>query len=358
MDAQLAIAGKFATLMPGSGFLVSVSMPPLSPISRRRWLKAAILAAAGLSCPARANAWNVVKINGQDYVQGKDIRDFYRFQQYQMAGKTVSFQSPRIWMRGTVDSKELLIRGVKFILSFPVAHQGNDALFSRLDLVKLIDPVLRPDYIRGTPDFGTVVIDAGHGGHDSGARGPSGMEKTFALQTALRLQTVLRGLGFRTVMTRSDDRFIALGDRVNLANRHPRSIFVSVHFNHATNATARGIETFALAPAGASSTIQRWPENNLGQRKGNLRDAENIALATAVHSAVLRRVLATKPVDRGIKRARFAVISGITMPGILFEGGFMANPQESRLIASPSYQQMLAEGIAAGVQNYRRALRR
>ena len=86
-------------------------------------------------------------------------------------------------------------------------------------------------------------------------------------------------------------------------------------------------------------------------------DAENIALATAVHNAVLRRIALTKPTDRGIKRARFSVISGITIPGLLFEGGFVANPLESKFLAHPTYQQMLAEGIVRGVENYRRAIK-
>ena len=160
------------------------------------------------------------------------------------------------------------------------------------------------------------------------------------------------------VYTRSDDTFVTLQGRAAIANKYPKAVFVSIHFNQSDNKAARGMETFALAPAGTISTIQRWAEPNLGKRRGNMRDAENIALATAVHNGVFRRVGATKPVDRGIKRARFSVISGVMIPGILFEGGFVGHPDEGRLVANPVYQKMLAEGIATGIANYRRAIQK
>lgn len=330
--------------------------PPMSVHSPHLFLTviAAALLHAGGACAA--DGWDVVKIGGRDYIPGANIKEFYGFQRYVVDGNQVVYQMPGFWMKARIGSKEMLIKGVKFILSFPVARRGNDACFSRTDLVKLIDPVLRPDYIRGSPDFDTVVLDAGHGGHDSGSVGPYGREKDLALKTTLRVAALLKQRGFKVVLTRSRDEFITLQGRAALANKTAKSIFVSIHFNQAKNKAARGIETFALAPAGTLSTIDRWVERDLGKRTGNLRDAENIALATAVHNAVLRRVAVTKPVDRGIKRARFAVISGIKVPGILFEGGFVGHKHEGRLIASSRYQQMLAEGIVKGIQNFRRAL--
>jgi N-acetylmuramoyl-L-alanine amidase len=298
-----------------------------------------------------------VKINGRDYIPGKDIKDFYAFKSYQIKGKTFTFLLDNFWMRGTIGSKELNIKGIKFILSFDVEQQGNEILFSRTDLVKLIDPVLRPDYIKGQPDFDTVVIDPGHGGHDTGARGANGLEKDFALKTSLLVAALLKARKYKVVMTRSTDTFVTLQGRAAIANKVPKAIFVSIHFNHSDNKAARGLETFALSPAGTTSTIQRWAEPNLGKRRGNMRDAENIALATAVHNGVMRRISVTKPIDRGIKRARFSVISGVTIPGILFEGGFVANAIEGKLIAHPTYQKMLAEGIVTGIENYRRALK-
>ena len=327
---------------------------PVRLLSRRALM--ACLAVV-LWAPAASAGWNLVKIGGRDFVPGSDIKQFYGFQKYVVDGNRVTFLMPGFWMQARIGSSEMLIKGVKFVLSFPVAQQGDEAYFSRTDLVKLLDPVLRPDFIKGAPDFNTVVLDAGHGGHDSGAVGPSGREKDFTLQTVLRAAALLRSHGYKVVLTRSDDTFVTLQGRVAIANKTPNAIFVSVHFNESGNTVARGIETYALSPAGTYSTIDRWPERNLAQRTGNRMDAENIALATAVHNAVFRRIAITKPTDRGIKRARFSVISGITIPGLLFEGGFVANPFESKLLAHPTYQQMLAEGIVRGVENYHRAIK-
>lgn len=331
------------------------SPPPATRWTRRLFLTAAL----ALACPPAASAdWRLVKINGRDYVPGSDLKKFYAFKSYSVDGKSVILSLDGFVLRGAIGSKEITIRGIKFVMSFPLEKQGNEAYFSRTDLVKLLDPVLRPDYIKGAPDFDTVVIDPGHGGHDSGARGLFGVEKDFALKTALLVGAILKSRGFKIVFTRSNDTFVTLQGRAAIANRHARAIFVSIHFNQSDNRAARGIETFALSPAGTSSTIQRWAEPNLAKRRGNLRDAENIALATAVHNGVLRRVKSTKPVDRGIKRARFSVISGVAIPGLLFEGGFVGHPVEGKYLAHPTYQKMLAEGIVTGIENYRRAIRK
>jgi len=327
-------------------------------MSRRGLVVALLLVGMQHVMVAEALGWAVVQHDGREYVTATDIREFYRFPEYNRNGNKISFRTQGLWMDLQVGSQDLIINSVKFIMSFPCVEKEGKVLVSRVDLTKLIDPVLRPNYIRNAPAFDTVVLDAGHGGHDLGARGPNGNEKDFALATALRVRRILEERGFRVVMTRSDDTFISLQGRSAIANKHPRAIFVSIHFNHADRSAARGIETFALTPEGAASTLDRWGETNLNKRTGNQRDAENIALATAVHGAVLRRVKATSPIDRGIKRARFSVISGIQIPGILFEGGFVGNPEESRLLSSPAYQQMLAEGIAQGVITYRRAIAR
>lgn len=299
--------------------------------------------------------WEVVKSGGRDYVTGDSILNFYR-----VAGlSTYKFTAPHVWFRGTnlsvkaqVGSMELLINNVKFILSYPVIESGGKALFSRLDLCKLIDPVLRPSYITGADPFDTVVLDAGHGGHDAGAKGVYGYEKDFALKMALVTKTALERRGFKVVMTRSTDEFISRTGRVAIANKTPNSIFISLHFNSA-GPTATGIETFALTPTGGSASLERGGGYNSRTLTGNQQDSENIALATAVHA----RVVSTyKLIDRGIKRAQWTVLTGCNRPGILFEGGFVTNGSECRLIASDTYRKALADTIGDAVVNYRKAL--
>ena len=213
--------------------------------------------------------------------------------------------------------------------------------------------MLRPTYITDGEPFDTVVIDAGHGGHDAGARGVYGYEKDFALKMSYVLKDALQKKGFKVILSRPNDTFVSLGGRVAIANATPRSIFISLHFNSGGSA-ASGIETFALTPQGSAASLERGGGFNYNGTTGNSHDSANIALATAVHAMVISRF---KFVDRGIKRAQWSVLTGCKRPGILFEGGFVTNGNECRLIASDTYRSSVAGAIADAVVNYRTALR-
>ena len=313
--------------------------------------------------PNSDGSWEIVKLNGRDYITADSIQRFYRFNALKVEGKHVWMRSPIYIVKANIGSYELLINNTKFILSDAVAESKGKALFSRLDLVKLIDPVLLPSHIHAAEAFDTVVIDAGHGGHDSGAKGIYGYEKDFALKMALSLNAALKQRGFKTVLTRSTDEFISLPGRVEIANSTPRSIFISLHFN-SSGPSASGVETWALSPQGTSSTFMGARGSDGSAFTGNRRDSENIALATAVHAMVIHNLssLAAKGmmdrtmIDRGIKRARWTVLTGCTKPGILFEGGFVTNATEGRLIAAQSYREYLTTSIADAVVNFRKAL--
>ncbi len=310
------------------------------------------LSDASARLPANAG-WQIVKIGGRDYITGESMHQFYHFSSYKVEGNHVWFRSNNLILKGTIGSQELLINNIKFILSYPVQESGGRALFSRIDLCKLIDPVLRPTYITDADPFDTVVVDAGHGGHDAGARGVYGFEKDFALKMAEVLKSELIRRGFKVVMTRTNDTFITLSGRVAVANALPNSIFLSLHFNSGGSA-ASGIETFALTPQGSSASLERGGGYNAGGVTGNSHDSANIALATAVHAMVISKF---KFVDRGIKRAQWSVLTGCKRPGILFEGGFVTNSNECRLIASDTYRQSVSSSIADAIVNYRTALR-
>jgi N-acetylmuramoyl-L-alanine amidase len=224
-----------------------------------------------------------------------------------------------------------------------------------MDLSKLVEPVLRPAKISGAP-VRTVVLDAGHGGFDQGARGLLGNEKDFALDVVLRARDLLLQAGYNVRLTRSADVFVPLEDRAAFANRQSKSIFVSVHFNSGAREDATGIETYSLAPRGVPSTNDTIMSlADFQPCLGNMRDAENIALATAMHTALITKLGVN---DRGIKRARFIVLRDINIPGVLLEGGFLSNAQDQVRIATPVYRQILAQAIVRGVTSYNRALRR
>jgi N-acetylmuramoyl-L-alanine amidase len=146
--------------------------------------------------------------------------------------------------------------------------------------------------------------------------------------------------------------FVPLEERARIANKLDNALFISVHFN--SGGAGTGLETYTLAPRGVPSMMADGPRiSDLDLCRGNVRDAENMALATATHASLVVR---SKMYDRGIKRARFVVIRDITIPGVLIEGGFLSNTYDAKLIATPEYRQQMASCILQAVQNYRRAV--
>ena len=322
--------------------------------TRRRALGLIAGGAALALAPKGEAAWKLVTLDGQEYVTVKGIKEFYKFTAVERSGATVALRSARLVLRLRSGSQEMYVNGVKFMLSLPVTSQGNDVLVSRIDLSKLIDPVLRPSHIAKGPPFTTVVVDPGHGGHDSGARGVFGNEETYTLDTSLRLARLLQARGLKVLMTRTRDSYPSLPQRVAAANAAPSSIFVSVHFNSG-GSHAQGVETYALAPQGTNRSRKEDNENDAVRFRGNSHDSENLALATAVHASMLYQL---KAVDRGVLRDRWFLLKGIQTPGILVEGGFITSPAECAKIHTPQYRERLAGSIAAGIMNYRNALRR
>ena len=311
-----------------------------------------------VSAQANKNAgWDLIKVEGRDYVSVEGIKSFYQFTKLTRTGKAVVLENSKVEMRLTVGGNECLMNNVKFVFSHAVLASGNGVYVSRVDLAKLIDPVLRPNFINNAGDFRTVILDAGHGGKDPGATNPIGTEAAYNLRLAARLKGMLESKGFKVKMIRDTDRFYSLQERVDIANTvKENAIFVSLHFNSGGR-HARGIETFTLSPPGVSHYGANLKSSDAVARAGNEHDSANIALATAIHGSVLRR-LGNNTFDRGIKRARFSVLSGVRHPAVLFEGGFMSHPYEARLIANDSYQSALAQGMVDAILRYRFAVGR
>ncbi len=320
---------------------------------------AAILLAVVLSVFASvpgegAFAWETVVLDGETYVSVDSIKEYYFFPSITNSGSFLVLKNPKIELRIRNGGPELYINRVKFVMSFATRSHKGKYWVARTDQAKLIDPVIRPNQIRSSTPFHTVIIDPGHGGVDSGSKGIYGKEKVYNLKLALKLKAELERQGIRVKMTRTtDSAFPSLQDRVAYANRVEGAIFISIHFNWINSTRARGIETYSLAPQGTATTNDGAKPGDDRSFSGNTRDAENIALATAVHSHCVRR---TGAPDRGIKRDRFTVLCGINKPAILLEGGFISNPTEARLIASDAYLSKLAAATAEGIVKYRNAV--
>ncbi|MFT5412236.1 MAG: N-acetylmuramoyl-L-alanine amidase [Verrucomicrobiales bacterium] len=181
--------------------------------------------------------------------------------------------------------------------------------------------------IAAAAKFNTVIIDAGHGGHDRGAGIGYTYEKHLAFDVARRLEKILKDQGIKTVMTRNRDEFISLTRRVAVANKYSRGIFVSVHFNSSSRTSASGLETYY--------------SNNQSKSR---------TLALLVQSAA---IFQTGFKDRGAKHARYHVLANNSRPSVLVECGFLTNSSERARTLSPNYRQKLAEGIAMGIIRYK-----
>lgn len=308
------------------------------------------VSAAHASAP---NEWKVVQVDGRDYVSFANVSQFYQFPRFTQMDRSVSLTSDRSTIRAQAGTSEFFLNGVRFFSNYPLLVHNDENLISAIDVAKIIEPVLRPNRISGTKPITTVVLDPGHGGDDSGAAGPRGSEKEYALDVALAARDRLVRAGFQVEMTRSNDETVSLEQRVAFANRFPNAVFISVHFNSAP--AGSGVETYALAPAGVpsnTSTEEHPATTDTKTYAGNEQDPANIALAVAVHGAILSRV---SVFDRGVRHARFHVLREITLPSVLIEAGFLNDPTEGTRIASPYYRQQLGQAIAQAVTTYQRA---
>ena len=303
-------------------------------------------------------AWENVEFKGENYVTVRSIKAFYGFKTMRPSGSKLILEKDNVRVEFVIGQQDVWMNGIKFVFSFPVIRSGSRYLVHRIDLVKLLDPVMRPHNITRTlARIDTIIIDPGHGGHDSGTVSPhgNGREKDHALNLAKKLSTQLRKRGFKVGLTRSEDKYLTLQQRVDFANQYPNAIFISLHFNSGGGGRASGIETFTLSPKGVAHYGRGLKASDFREKPGNNNDSANIALATAIHSTVIKN---TGRRDRGVRRARYSVITGVKHPAILLEGGFLSHRTEGAYIKTSDYQDRLAYSIAEAVVKYKMATER
>jgi N-acetylmuramoyl-L-alanine amidase len=222
----------------------------------------------------------------------------------------------------------------------------------------------------------TVVIDAGHGGHDPGAIGPTGVyEKNVVLDIAIRVRQILKKTqpSYAVVLTRETDVFIPLQKRASIANGHKADLFVSVHANASANRKARGIETYLLNATNSEEALKTAArENGVSFKKMKQTQSEMDVILTSLASqnkrdesvklaGNLQKTLVGKVSNRypqtgehgtGVKGAPFYVLVGAEMPASLVEVSFISNRDEEQLLKTESYRQLIAQSIADGIHKY------
>ncbi|EGS1449180.1 N-acetylmuramoyl-L-alanine amidase [Campylobacter upsaliensis] len=218
-----------------------------------------------------------------------------------------------------------------------------------------------------------IVLDAGHGGKDSGALSKNKRlkEKDIVLSTTLKIGNELKKRGFKVYYTRTTDKFINLRDRTKIANDRKADLFLSIHANAAPNTSraksSEGLETFFLSPARSERSKKAAEKENQGdfeemnyfskQSILNFLNREKIVASNKLAIDIQKGVLAKtrtryKVVDGGVREAPFWVLVGASMPAILLEIGYITHPSEGERIANKNFQDLLAKGIADGVENY------
>jgi len=176
-----------------------------------------------------------------------------------------------------------------------------------------------------------IILDAGHGGTDEGAKIHYFMEKKLTLMTTLLLRKHLNEMGYRVIMTRSKDVFIPLNRRVSIANKTKAVLFVSVHYNSSPSPDAHGIEVFYHSGS----------------------DHKKAQQSRALGSSILKELIGqTHALSRGVKNGNFHVIRETSMPAVLVEGGFMTNIEERSNLRDKKYLDQIAKGVALGIDKY------
>ncbi len=259
----------------------------------------------------------------------------------------------------------------------PVSRPDRPAAGDQGDLI----PAAQPPRAR-RPRSGQrrlIVVDAGHGGVDTGMSGPIGegtpiREKDITLAVSRKLADALRAAGVEVIMTRTTDTLIALSDRGHIANRNKGDIFVSIHVNATGSrsraaARERGFETYFLAEAKTeeASRVERMEneavrfETGANAPKGDplsfiitdMAQNEHLREANELAEAIQQGLARVHPgKNRGVQQANFAVLRGSFMPAVLVEIGFGTNPEEAAFLSAPDTQRMLATNIATSVLDY------
>jgi N-acetylmuramoyl-L-alanine amidase len=293
-------------------------------------------------------------INGQSYVPLVDwaLANGFKCSRFERGDKIVATdQTTRLVF--DADARDAEINGVQVALSYPVANAKGTPLIAQLDLDTTVRPLLYPDRYVAPKTIRTICLDPGHGGKDVGNRVGWHYEKVYTLALAAEVRDQLKKACFNVILTRTRDTFVDLPERPALANRRGADLFVSLHFNATETGRneVEGPETYCITPVGASSTNAHGEGGNHGPTPANRVESASLLLAYQIQKSLVRNLAAE---DRGVRRARFAVLRDATMPAILVECGYMTHPYEGSKIYSDAYRHQMAQAIVKGILAYQK----
>jgi len=312
---------------------------------------ALLLALCLASCLSPVHA---AAINGQSYVPLADWARANGLKCYWLKrGDEIVATNRTTRLVFDKDSRMAEVNGINVALSFPVASDHGTLLIVQMDLNTAIRPLLFPLRFADAKRITTICLDPGHGGKDTGNHTFWHSEKTYTLALALELRDQLKKAGFNVILTRSKDTYVDLPDRPALANRRGADLFVSLHFNATPTGKdeVEGPQTYCITPVGASSTDAQGEGANYGPTTANRVEPRSLLLAYQMQKSLVQNL---RVPDRGVRRARYAVLRDATMPAILIEGGYMTHPVERKKIYDAAYRRQMAQAMVKGILAYQR----
>jgi N-acetylmuramoyl-L-alanine amidase len=307
-----------------------------------------------LTIASAPRASETIQLFGKEYAR---VSDWAKANELELRwikrDETLELNNRALKVRLEVNSNEAEVNGVAVKLMFPVAYREGVAYLSQLDVLYSLHPVLHPPRNRPGSPIKTICLDPGHGGKEPGFRVGANEEKKYTLLLAQEVRDQLIRAGLKVISTRTADKFVDLEARPELAKRRNADLFVSLHFNSAPTSreSVRGAEVYCMTPAGAPSSNAQGEGANTGWLPGNRSNEKNMFLAYHIQRALTREL---EVEDRGVHRARFAVLRDAVMPAVLIEAGFMSHPVEGRKIFDAAYRRQMARAITDGVLEYRR----
>ncbi len=327
---------------------------------RKRW----VLVAISLVCLALIGC-SAIREESSIHIEGREYRSLRSVSERYGAKLGGISDEDKVELRGDfgeIDfrgaSREIQLNELKVFLGDAILKRNDSLYVSLLDIQKFIEPLMEPASFAPLPSVNTIVIDAGHGGQDIGTQNKKlGLdEKDLALDVILYLEILLEEKGYAVILTRNEDRYLGLEERTEIARNQKADLFLSLHFNAAGNLEASGTETYILTPQYQRSTgSSEMTENDAIELAGNKWDPWNAAVGFYLHRQLVYEL---KGDDRGLKRARFAVLRNLDCPGVLIEAAFLSNAEEANRVKTVAFQKRLAHSIATGVEVYERMLRR
>ena len=311
-----------------------------------------------LPCPAAPlSNVHVTTVAGMRFVPLKDIAAAYGLTLRVPLGKKVYLQGKWNSWVFEVDSRQASFNGTLIWLHSPMLKYRGKWMITQSDAKSIIDPLMRPYAYLGTRGYRVVVLDPGHGGPDTGARGRRGVEeKRVVLDVAMRARVHLANAGFKVYLTRETDRFIELDERGIKAARWGADAFVSIHLNSAPSSAPKGLETYVLTDVGYPSTSSS--ARSRGDKtaySGNRFEHSNTALGYYMQKALLEKA---KGEDRGMRRARFLVLRNAPCPSALVECGFLSNPGEEKAMLDAKHREAIALAVSKGIIDYFNAVKK